>query len=216
MRKAPTGISQLNNLTRFLGENNCPRLEAELLVYPTVRYVYRDVLISYIPASLKIIKFLNTMKQQLTLKERGKAPPSFYITVLLTFLHQYLSGVYSSSSLSIVQNNLNSSIQSVSHLFSSKWIKLKWNESEGFATKDCIISVIALLLVGTIIFVLVWSPFRAGMWTGKRAQRFQLHRYGGLCFLCLYGLAWVEFISNYHSGDNGSTLLPHLVAFNGR
>ena len=155
------------------------------------------------------------MKQRLTLKERGKAPPSFYVTILLTFLLQYLSGVFSSSSLSIVQNNLNSSIQSLSHLCSSKWIQ-EWKKSEGFAREDCIILVIALLLVGIIIYILLWSPFRAGMWTGKRAKRFQMHRYGGLCFLCLYGLAWVEFISNSHSGDYGSTLLPHLVVLNGR
>ena len=53
------------------------------------------------------------------------------------------------------------------------------------------------------------------MWAGQKAKRHPMHRYGGLCFLILYGLAWVEYISNYHDDVSADTLLPHVVGLNG-
>jgi hypothetical protein len=161
-------------------------------------------------------------KKQRSLKDRGKIPTSFYLTGTLTLLLQYYCGIFASPSVSIILNSLISSCQRLSQI-SSDWSDLvlhflhigqKGNE-EHYTIKKYINTLTSLLLIGYILFILVLSPFKAGMWAGQKAKRHPMHRYGGLCFLILYGLAWVEYISNYHDDVSADTLLPHVVGLNG-
>jgi hypothetical protein len=63
-------------------------------------------------------------------------------------------------------------------------------------------------------YVLLWRPFRAGLWTGRRARRHKFHRYMGLAYLVQYFCAWIEFFVHYERGG-ATSYLPHFIAVNG-
>jgi hypothetical protein len=87
-------------------------------------------------------------------------------------------------------------------------------EQQNYQPKEIVIACIASLIIGGILYVLVYAPLRAGMWTGQRARKHVIHRYMGLAFLIQYGAAWVEFMTNYENGGKDS-FLPHFISTNG-
>ncbi len=160
------------------------------------------------------------MRQPKTLEERGKIPWSFYVSLILVLLLQYYCGLFSFSTVVCIGESLTSSCASLSEA-SSKWIKnLQLFFMHGWkrnfrSLADIFSAITCWVLAILVLYILVVAPFKNGMWTGSKAKRHAIHRFGGLCFLVLYGLTWVEYFSNYGINDCGQTLLPHLVGVNG-
>jgi len=75
-------------------------------------------------------------------------------------------------------------------------------------------NLLVVIVISSIYYLLMVKPFRAGMWTGTRANRHRIHRYMGLVFLLQYSFAWYEFISNYE-GSGKTSFLPVSTALNG-
>jgi hypothetical protein len=66
----------------------------------------------------------------------------------------------------------------------------------------------------SLLIVFIVAPFRAGVWTGKRATRHRIHRFMGLAYMFQYSMAWVEFLTNYEAATR--SYVPLFVAINGK
>jgi len=68
-------------------------------------------------------------------------------------------------------------------------------------------------LVGSLLYVLLIAPLRAGFWTGSRSTKHKMHRYMGLAYLFQYFAAWTQYLANYEAAKD--SYLPHFIALNG-
>jgi hypothetical protein len=154
-------------------------------------------------------------KKMESLKDRGRIPNSFWVSVTLIVLLEGCSGMYKMETLRSWWSSFTTSIYTVRDLLQYEK-DLMWSVVIGDLRepKEYLQATIVTILAGSILWVLVGKPMAAGVWTGQRASRHKLHRYMGLFFLTQYTLAWVEFITNY-KGVGQFSFLPHTVALNG-
>jgi len=153
-------------------------------------------------------------RKQQTLADRNRIPPSFYLLTAIIIGFQYYGGVYSLDTLSAWKSSIVTSyVTTTEKLAYLKDLMQATAAGEVREPKEYAIALITTLLCASIFYVLIWSPLRAGMWTGTRARRHKIHRYLGLLYLIQYASAWTEFITNYENGKN--SYLPHFIALNG-
>jgi hypothetical protein len=168
-----------------------------------------------LPADVADEQQQTALKKMQTLRDRGKIPNSFYVSVICIVLLQGCSGMYK---LDTVKSWMSSIVTSVKRC--SGIMEYERDLMKSIFTGDLrepmeyVQAGVVTLLVGSILWVLIGIPFKAGLWTGQRATRHKMHRYMGLSFLLQYVLAWVEFITNFH-GAGEFSFLPHAVALNG-
>lgn len=161
-----------------------------------------------------------------TLQERAKIPPGIYLSTLLVVSFLYSSGFISNfssnvvpgiwDSLSYVATDVQQKVGSYFDYFlNSKQTCFSPSNISWPWFQNIMVSALVVTVIGSIYYLLMVKPFRAGMWTGARASRHRLHRYMGLLFLIQYSLAWYEFIVNYE-GSAKASYLPVTIALNGR
>lgn len=150
-----------------------------------------------------------------TLAARSKIPYSMYSIAMLVIGAQWSGGVYSIEVMTSVANSWRTGGR-FAYLYLAYIRNLSQAVATGHATapKEIATAAFATVAVGCCLYVLIYVPLRAGMWTGKRARRHKMHRYLGLLFLTQYFLAWVEYICNYDEGGKDS-YLSHFVGVNG-
>ena len=154
-------------------------------------------------------------KRMESLRDRGKIPNSFYVSIVCIGLLQGCSGMYKLETLQRWWSSVVTSIKKCNSIMEYERDLMKSIfTGELRDPMEYLQAGVVTLLVGSILWVLIVIPFKAGLWTGQRASRHKMHRYMGLCFLLQYVLSWVEFITNYH-GVGEYSVLPHAVALNG-
>ncbi len=136
-----------------------------------------------------------------TLKERARIPPGIYFSTFLVVSLFYSSGIITKS-MSDVVPGVQKSIEYVMGDVKRRMTLLLLSftsgglescntvnqcfsittDSKGWIFKS-ISHILVAAVIGSIYYLLVVKPFRAGMWTGARAQRHRVHRYMGLLFL---------------------------------
>lgn len=152
-----------------------------------------------------------------SLQERGKIPVSFYVTLTCIFMLEACSGMYkletleswwssASTSAATIYDRLDYLKGLMSSVFTGK--------DELHDSKEYMVAALVTAVVSSLVAIFIWIPFRAGVWTGKRASKHKVHRYMGLCFLIQYALVWVEFLTN-NDGGGALSLLAHTLALNG-
>lgn len=167
-----------------------------------------------------------------TLKDRSRVPPGIYISTFVVVSLFYSSGMITTF-MSHVVPGLTNSIEYVMGDLKRR-VSLLSLYITGGGLENCssfnqclsvtmipkgwlfklIGNALVVMVISSIYYLLMVKPFRAGMWTGTRAQRHRIHRYMGLVFLLQYSFAWYEFISNYE-GSGKSSYLPVSIALNG-
>jgi hypothetical protein len=154
-------------------------------------------------------------KKMESLKDRGRIPNSFWVTVVLIAMLEGCSGMYKMDTLRSWWSSFTTSIYTIRDLLQYEK-DLMWSVVSGDLREpmEYLQATIVTVLAGSILWVLIGKPMAAGLWTGQRAARHKVHRYMGLFFLTQYTLAWVEFITNY-KGAGAVSFLPHTVALNG-
>lgn len=154
-------------------------------------------------------------KKMESLRDRGKIPNSFYVSVICIGLLQGCSGMYKLGTVQSWWSSVITSLRKCSDIMEYERDLMKSIFTGDLREpREYMQAGIVTFLVGSIFWVLIGIPFKAGLWTGQRATRHKIHRYMGLCFLLQYVLSWVEFITNYH-GAGEYSVLPHAVALNG-
>jgi hypothetical protein len=158
-----------------------------------------------------------TVRKAGSLQERGRIPTSFYVTLTCIFMLEACSGMYSLDTLQRWWSSVTTSTRTVydyleylKQLMESAFVKGELRDQSEYISAAVVTAV-----VSSLVGIFIYAPFRAGVWTGKRASRHKVHRYMGLVFLIQYGLAWVEFLTAYDGGGILG-LLPHSMALNGR
>ena len=157
----------------------------------------------------------NIKKKTESLKERGRIPNSFYVTMTCIILLEGCSGMYKLDTLKSWWSSISISANTVyEYLDYLKMLMQSAASGELRETKEYIVAAVTTAIVASLVGIFIYSPFRAGVWTGKRASKHKVHRYMGLLFLIQYGLVWVEFLTE--NGGSGSLgFLPHALALNG-
>lgn len=87
--------------------------------------------------------------------------------------------------------------------------------------REIITTLTVLAVCLSLSYVFFVAPFRAGLWTGRKAKRHVFHRYMGLCYLIHYVLAWVEFFATSSSSATDAapprhSYLCHIIAVMGK
>ena len=150
-----------------------------------------------------------------SLAERSKIPYSLYLTAGITLFSQYITGIYAAETLQSWYTSMKTSSETTMGYLRYMRDLVQgaaigdWEEPTTYLKAGLVIAICILL-----IYVLLWAPFRAGLWTGARARRHKFHRYMGLAYLVQYFFAWVEFASNYENGG-ATSFVPHFIAVNG-
>jgi hypothetical protein len=166
-----------------------------------------------------------------TLKDRSRIPPGIYISTCLVLSLFYSSGMITTF-ISHVAPSLQNSIEYVMGDLKRRVSLLSFSITGGLENcntfNQCLSAtmipkgwllkamgnLLVVIVISSIYYLLMVKPFRAGMWTGTRANRHRIHRYMGLVFLLQYSFAWYEFISNYE-GSGKTSYLPVSTALNG-
>lgn len=150
-----------------------------------------------------------------SLAERGRVPYSFYVSVLVIGMLEGCSGMWQMDTLRSWWSSFTTSIRTVRDLLEyEKDLMQSIFEGDFREPKEYLQAAVVTVLAGSILWVLIGKPLSAGLWTGERSKKHKMHRYMGLFFLIQYGLAWVEFITNY-KGAGEFSYIPHTVALNG-
>jgi len=149
-----------------------------------------------------------------SLKERGRIPASLYVTLVTVFMLQGCSGMYKLDTLKQWWNALADSVKLSKDIMEYEK-ELMWSifSGEFRSPMEYLWASVWTVLVGSILWVLIGKPLRAGVWTGQRSTKHKMHRYMGLAFLIQYTLSWVHFLT-YTDADDFS-FIPHTVAMNG-
>jgi hypothetical protein len=159
---------------------------------------------------------LNALEAKKTLKDRSRIPFTTYLTIFLVLGAQLSGGIYSRQVFDSYVNSWKKSGRTTwLYLEYLRDLMQKVASGEAKDWKEILTAAITTLCVGMILYVLIYVPVRAGMWTGTRARRHRIHRYMGLAFLLQYFCAWIEFINHYQDGGKDS-YLPQFIALNGR
>lgn len=154
-------------------------------------------------------------KKMQTLAERNRIPPSFFLTSLIILMFQYYGGIYRMDTIYSWKSSIVTSyFTSIDKMRYLKDLMQATVNGEIHKPKEYAIALITTLCIASILYVLIWSPLRAGMWTGTRARRHKVHRYLGLLYLIQYASAWTEYLTNYENGMN--SFLPYFIVLNGR
>jgi hypothetical protein len=153
-------------------------------------------------------------RSSLSLKERSRIPGSLYMTLLCVYGLQWCSGVYTLESLVSYKNSIVTSLSTVAGSFSYCRVVLEsLVEGKYLSAREYVTFTLVAACVLSLVIVFFIAPFRAGVWTGKRATRHVIHRFMGLAFMFQYTLAWVEFLTNYDAAT--ASHLPIFIAVNG-
>lgn len=150
-----------------------------------------------------------------SLQERGRVPSSLYVTLTWIFMLQACSGMYKLETLQKWWSSVTTSTHTVYEYLD--YLKNLMNAAYMGELRDqneYISAALVTAVVASLVGIFIYAPFRAGVWTGKRAKKHKVHRYMGLLFLVQYGLAWVQFLTSYDGGGSLG-LLPHTMALNG-
>lgn len=150
-----------------------------------------------------------------SLAERGRIPNSLYVSILIIGMLEGCSGMWQVDTLRSWWSSFTTSIRTVRDLLEyEKDLMQSIFEGNFREPNEYLQAAIVTVLAGSIMWVLIGKPLSAGLWTGERSKKHKMHRYMGLFFLIQYGLAWVEFITNY-KGVGEFSYIPHTVALNG-
>ena len=150
-----------------------------------------------------------------TLASRSKIPISMYLVAGIVVAAQSCGGVYSMEVFqSVVHSLTTSGVAAMAYCEYLRDLMKSVAMGKSSDPQEVMTAALASVCVASILYVLIYVPFRAGMWTGQRARRHKIHRYMGLSFLIMYFAAWIEFIFNYENGGRDS-YLPHFVTLNG-
>lgn len=152
-----------------------------------------------------------------SLQDRSRVPPSMYMLAFLFVVFEYYGGVVMNFS-EVAASWWDSMVTS----YTTAWRSMEYLRDllqsvaagKDVDTMECVYAGIITVVVGSILYVLIWSPLRAGMWTGQRARRHVLHRFMGLFYLLQYFAAWIEFTTNYENSKN--SYLPHFISICGK
>jgi hypothetical protein len=150
-----------------------------------------------------------------TLASRSKIPYSMYTILCLVVGAQWSGGIYSVEVFQSVCNSLATSANSTwNYLAYLRDLTRDVVTGQSHDPVEIFTAAFASICTGCCLYVLLYVPIRAGMWTGTRARRHKVHRYMGLLFLIQYFAAWVEYIASYDQGGKDS-YLSHFVSMNG-
>eukprot|EP00591_Stephanopyxis_turris_P010306 CAMPEP_0195518584 /NCGR_PEP_ID=MMETSP0794_2-20130614/13258_1 /TAXON_ID=515487 /ORGANISM="Stephanopyxis turris, Strain CCMP 815" /LENGTH=452 /DNA_ID=CAMNT_0040647585 /DNA_START=16 /DNA_END=1371 /DNA_ORIENTATION=- len=164
-----------------------------------------------------------TRSKPMSLKARGRIPLGIYVTVGIVALILFSAGS---------TNDLQNVVLSLQNTISGCWVRMGsilleiinmsgfWCGSDDTCSAATSLfslnaawTIVVLGVVLAISYVLLYRPFRAGMWTGSRAKRHSVHRYMGLLYLIQYGIAWFDYITN--NDESSRSYLPNTIALNG-
>ena len=165
---------------------------------------------------LSASKSKTSKKKTESLKERGRIPNSFYVTMTCIVLLEGCSGMYKLDTIKSWWFSISTSSTTVyEYLEYLKTLMQSSFNGEIREPKEYMVATVTTAVVASLFGIFIYSPFRAGVWTGRRASKHRVHRYMGLIFLIQYGLVWVEFLTK--NGGSGSLgFLPHALALNGK
>ena len=154
-----------------------------------------------------------TARPRKTLQDRKKIPFSIYLTVIVCLLLQFAAGVWNASTLMLWKDTMYTAydrfLHHVSFLLqppSSSVTNTTTTTQREYAQK-----IVLALLTLSVVYVFFLAPLKAGLWTGQRAKRHWVHRYGGLTYMIQYAAAWMEFGSLYNPSSN----ITHFISING-
>jgi hypothetical protein len=152
-----------------------------------------------------------------TLEERNAIPTSFYVCFGTILGFQYFSGMWTMATIESYQKSVGAAVYALSSWLQYLQDIVKVAISENSSSIESSEYLKAALIVGVcamLFGVFFVAPFRAGLWTGRKARRHKFHRYQGLNFLVHYVFALAEFFGNYDQSK--SSYLCHLVAIFGK
>ena len=156
-----------------------------------------------------------TKKKMASLQERGRIPNSFYLTMTCIVLLEACSGMYKLDTLKSWWSSISTSTSTIYvYLDYLKDLMQSVVNGELREPKEYMVAALTTAVVASLVGIFIYSPFRAGVWTGQRASKHKVHRYMGLVFLIQYGLVWVEFLTK-NGGSGTLGFLPHALALNG-
>lgn len=151
-----------------------------------------------------------------SLKERGKTPISFYVTLANLAALQYTAGIWSLETLTDWRDSMvmagYSTRDAMAYLRDMMENVYSGNVDDW---KEVVYVSIVTMLIASTLYVLIVAPFRAGFWTGPRTSKHKIHRYMGMAYLIQYFAAWIEFYRNSGNLDSKDSVLPHFIALNG-
>jgi hypothetical protein len=152
-----------------------------------------------------------------TLEERNAIPASFYLCFGTILGFQYFSGMWTMATIESYQRSIGTAVSALSSWLQYLQDIVKVANSENSASVESSEYWKAALIVGVcamLFGVFFVAPFRAGLWTGRKARRHKFHRYQGLNYLIHYVFALAEFFGDYD--QSRSSYLCHLVGVFGK
>jgi hypothetical protein len=147
-----------------------------------------------------------------SIAERSRIPNSFWITYGTICGLECWSGMWTMETLTRWWNSLCTSTRTLGRLAVETATQL--GRPSLHSGRELAQSVLILAICASLAYVFFIAPFRAGLWTGRKARRHIFHRYMGLSYLVHYVLAWIEFFTNYQSAGQHSYLC-HIIAVMG-
>lgn len=156
-----------------------------------------------------------SIKKPASLQDRSKIPSSFYLSVGLIITAHICGNIWSLRVLynwaKSMRDAGNITFDTLNYLRDLTSKALHGNVDNWL---ECGQVSIFTALVGSLLYVLLIAPLRAGFWTGPRSTKHKMHRYMGLAYLIQYFAAWTQYLSNYEAAKD--SYLPHFIALNGR
>jgi hypothetical protein len=153
-----------------------------------------------------------TPRQRKTLQDRKRIPFSIYLTVIVCLLLQFAAGVWDASTLVLWKDSMcmawGKFLQHVYYLGKPP----SSTTTTTSAQREYAQTVVLACLTLSVVYVFFLAPLKAGLWTGQRAKRHLVHRYGGLTYMLQYAAAWLEFGSQYNPSSN----ITHFISINGK
>ena len=150
------------------------------------------------------------------LKARSQVPASMYMISFLVVVFEFYGGVIPNFP-EVAASWLDSMVTS----YTTAWRSLEYLRDlmqaafagQTLSKAELAYTSVGTVVIGSILYVLLFVPLRAGMWTGQRARRHVIHRFMGLLYLVQYLAAWIEFTTNYENSKN--SYLLHFISING-
>ncbi|GAX14788.1 hypothetical protein FisN_25Lh018 [Fistulifera solaris] len=145
-----------------------------------------------------------------TLQDRKRIPFSIYLTVVVCLLLQFAAGVWNASTLILWKDSMCTAWETfLQHVY---YLGTPPSSTTTTSTQREYAQTVALaFLTLSVVYVFFLAPLKAGLWTGQRAKRHLVHRYGGLTYMLQYAAAWLEFGSQYNPSSN----ITHFISING-
>ena len=152
--------------------------------------------------------------KKLSLKERGKIPSSFYLSVTIIITAHFIGGIWSLETL----KNWSKAMTSSGSTAYDTMVYLRGLMQAAFTGEmdnwqNFLYVCVITALVGSLVYVLLIAPFMAGFWTGRRSRRHKIHRYMGLLYLFQYAAAWIQYLTDYENAKD--SYISHFIAING-